>query len=125
MNFLTWSIKNAEYKKLIENIPIFNANHKHDIDHVTEAAPTPHESAKSFMLALKNNTKLLTTRTVKLDYSDETSVMEKEFSAKKLNHVKKKKRKNFYLHTHTQQSLVYIYRIYIDLENDERYPLGP
>ena len=91
MDFLTWSITNAEFREKIENIPTFAANHKHDIDHDADVAPAPHESAKSFMVAFKNNMKLLTTRTIKLEITDEASVMEKEFCSRKVNHAKWKK----------------------------------
>merc|ERR1712224_380996 len=78
VDFFAWSMTNVEEKETIRNLPIFAANHKHDIDHVSEEAPAPDESARSFMLKLKNNMKLLTTRIVKLDFSDDVSVVEKE-----------------------------------------------
>lgn len=84
----------AEFKEKIDNIPIFAANHKHDIDHVTEEAPAPDESAKSFMVELKNKMKLLTTRIVKLDLTDEVGVMEKGFRSKKLKYEKGRRHKN-------------------------------
>ena len=93
MDFLTWSMTDAEFSNKINNLPIFAANHKHDIDHVTEEAPALDDSAKTFMLELKNNMKLLTTRIVKLDMTDDVSVMEKSFSTKKYNFVKGKSHK--------------------------------
>ena len=89
----------AVFKEKIDNLPSFAANHKHDINHVTEEAPgqVPEDSVKTFMLGFKNKMKLLTTRVVKLDLTDEVSVMEKGFSRKKLKQgkgqgQKKKKR---------------------------------
>eukprot|EP00536_Pseudo-nitzschia_multiseries_P002329 jgi/Psemu1/183298/e_gw1.30.169.1 len=91
MDFFTWSAKNAKIEEKIQGIPIFKENHKHDIDHETKKAANLDDATKSFMLELKNYFKLLTTRVVELDVTDKVSVMEKEFSAKKL---KKKKKKN-------------------------------
>jgi len=93
VGFLTWSMTSAEFKKKIDNLPIFAANHKHDVDHVTEEAPAPDESARSFMLEFKNVMKLLTTRVVKLDVTDEVSVMEKGFRSKKLKYEKGQRHK--------------------------------
>ena len=77
----------AEFKKKIDTLPIFADNHKNDVDHVTEKAPAPDESAKLFMVKLKNLMKLLTTRIVKINVTDE------EFRSKKVKHEKGQKHK--------------------------------
>lgn len=85
---MSWSIASDELREKIGNLPIFAGNHKHDIDHVSEAAPPPDEWAKSFMLEFKNKMKLLTTRVMKLESTDEVGMMHKEFNSKKLKFVK-------------------------------------
>jgi len=91
MDLFAWSAKNAKVREKLRDIPIFKENHRHDIDHVTKVTTNLDDSTKSFMLELKNYFKLLTTRVVELDPTDKVSVMEKEFSAKKLLKWKKKK----------------------------------
>jgi hypothetical protein len=77
----------AEFKQKIDTLPIFADNHKNDVDHVSEEAPKPDESAKLFMVKLKNLMKLLTTRIVKIN------VTEAEFHSKKVKHEKGQKHK--------------------------------
>ncbi|VEU44711.1 unnamed protein product [Pseudo-nitzschia multistriata] len=92
VDFFSWSPRNAEFKEKIHETPIFKENPKHDIDHVKETTNPLDPATKAFMMELKNFFKLLTTRVVKLDVTDEASVLEKGFSAKKLMKRKRDKK---------------------------------
>ncbi len=72
------------------NLPIFASNHKHELGHVTDAAHPPDEWAKEFMREFKNKMKMLVTRVVKLESTDEVGKMQKEINKKKLKYVKGK-----------------------------------
>mmetsp|Transcript_46876 Transcript_46876/g.52927 ORF Transcript_46876/g.52927 Transcript_46876/m.52927 type:complete len:923 (-) Transcript_46876:83-2851(-) len=88
VDMLTWSIKDPNIRDMVQKLPIFADNHKHDMNHVNEEAPQLEDSARTFMLESKNIMRLLTTRIVKLDLNDKGSVIEKGFILKKKNQNK-------------------------------------
>ncbi len=89
LDFLTWPLSSENQKKIV-NLPIFASNHKHEMDHVADSTHPPDEWAKNFMREFKNKMKMLTTRVVKLESTDELGIMQKEINKKRLKFVKGK-----------------------------------
>ncbi|KAL3920100.1 MAG: hypothetical protein SGILL_003430, partial [Bacillariaceae sp.] len=80
-------------QRIREDLPLFSENHKHDLNHVDEAAPLPDKDLLVYMTELKNLMKLLRTNIVAVDSADAASVWEKRNNVHKRKQQKSRKPK--------------------------------
>ena len=97
MDFLSWSVGQHDLKTHLEQVPSFSENHKHTLGKHTELPDNarPNEAVKQYLHDLKKLMQQLSTNIVHLDVTDESALLEKEFSLqKRASHRRKNNKTN-------------------------------